>query len=242
MKIMKYFFVSIIAVLLVMPTFNAPSYGGVDEDVKELQKEMSKIKKDIQEMKMLMGLLSQASIDDDPMLGDQNAPLTLIEFSDYQCPYCSRFSREIFPQIKEAYIKTGKVRYVFRDFPIEGIHPKAQKAAEAAQCSGEQDKYWEMHDLLFEKQKALEITDLKGYAAEIGLEMTAFETCLDSGKYEKEIMIDLQAGQMAGVRGTPSFVLGKTTKDGVIEGRFIRGAQPYPEFKKAFEAMLSEEE
>ena len=189
-----------------------------------------------------MGLLSEASIDDDPMLGDKNAPLTLIEFSDYQCPYCSRFTKEIFPLIKEEYIKTGKVRYVFRDFPIQQIHPKAQKAAEAAHCAGEQDKYWEMHDLLFENQQAFEINDLKGYAKEMDLDATDFDACLDSGKYAKEIMNDLRAGQRAGVRGTPSFVLGETTKDGNIKGRFIRGAQPYLEFKKAFEAMLNEEE
>ncbi len=239
---MKNLFVSIIVVFSVMLIVAAPSYGGADKDVRELKQELSKIKRDIREMKMKMGLLSEASIDDDAILGDVDAPLTLIEFSDYQCPYCSRFTKEVFPLIKEEYVKTGKVRYVFRDFPIQRIHPNAQKAAEAAQCAGEQGKYWEMHDLLFEKQKAMEIDHLKSYAKEMGLDVTDFNACLDDGKYAKEIMKDLQAGQRAGVRGTPSFVLGKTTKDGNIKGKFIRGAQPYQEFKKAFEAMLNEEE
>ncbi len=238
----KNIFISTVVLFSFLCIFISPSYGGTNEDIGEIKKELLRVKKDIREMKMLMGLLSEASIDDDPILGDEDAPLTLIEFSDYQCPYCSRFTKEVFPLIKEEYIKSGKLRYVFRDFPIEQLHPQAQKAAEAAHCAGEQGKYWEMHDLLFEKQKAMEIDHLKSYAKEMKLDVTDFNTCLDSGKYAKEIMKDLQEGQRAGVRGTPSFVLGKTSKDGNIKGRFIRGAVPYQEFRKMFEAMLKEEE
>ena len=250
MKSSRLLFVPIIIVLSPWLMPSSPSYAEVEDDIKEIKKDLSEVKKELQEIKRLLKsrpkipprspvpTVSEASIDDDPILGEKDAPLTLIEFSDYQCPFCGRFARDTLPLIKKEFIEKGKVRYVFRDFPVHRIHPQAQKAAEAAQCAGGQDKYWEMHDLIFENQKAMEVENLKGYAEGLGLNMKDFNKCLEDGRYAEEVMKDLAAGGRAGIRGTPSFILGRTTEDGTIKGRLIIGAQPYQIFKTAIEALL----
>lgn len=122
-------------------------------------------------------------VGDAPVKGSKDATLTLIEFSDYQCPFCRRHLETTLPQLDKDYIATGKLRYVFRDFPLESIHAHASKTAEAPHCAGEQGKYWEMHDRLFANQKALAPEKLPEHAQAIGLKAEAFKTCLDSGKY-----------------------------------------------------------
>jgi protein-disulfide isomerase len=138
------------------------------------------------------------------------------------------------PQIEKEYIKTGKVKYVFRDFPIESIHPQAFKAHEAANCAGEQGKYWEMHDRLFSNPKALGEKELQSYASALDLDLQSFDQCLNSGKNAAEIRKDTAEGVKAGVRGTPTFLLGLTEQDPskVKVTMIIRGAQPYSRFKQ----------
>ena len=177
-----------------------------------------------------------------PMLGTPEAPLTLIEFSDYQCPFCRRFADTTLPVLKRDYIETGKLRYVFRDFPLDRLHPQARKVAEAAHCAGDQGKYWAMHDLLFQQQQGLQVDRLKGYARQLGLNARAFEACLDQGKYATKVQQDLDAGTAAGVQGTPGFILGKTQPDGSIQGIAIKGAQPLAAFQQAIERLLGEKE
>ena len=176
-----------------------------------------------------------------PSLGAADAPLTLIEFSDYQCPFCRRFMETTLPELQRDYINTGKLRYVFRDFPLDRLHPQARKAAEAARCAGEQGKYWEMHDLLFRNQKALQVESLTGYARQLGLKAPAFDACLAQGQYAPDIQQDLNEGTAAGVQGTPGFVLGKTRPDGTVQGIFLRGAQPMAAFRQAIERLLGEQ-
>ena len=180
------------------------------------------------------------SIDDDYVKGQTDAKLTVIEFSDFQCPFCERFYRETLPLIEKEYIQTGKVRMVYRDFPMENIHPHAQKAAEAAQCAGEQGKYWEMHDAIFQNQKAIGVENLKKHAKGLGLAADRFNQCLDSSKYAEEVKKDLMDGQAAGVEGTPSFFIGTTGKDKTIQGFPIGGARPYAVFKQTFDRLLEE--
>jgi protein-disulfide isomerase len=177
-----------------------------------------------------------------PMLGAPEAPLTLIEFSDYQCPFCRRFADTTLPVLKRDYIETGKLRYVFRDFPLDRLHPQARKIVEAAHCAGDQGKYWAMHDLLFQQQQALQVDRLKGYARQLGLNARAFEACLDQGKYATKVQQDLDAGAAAGVQGTPGFILGKTQPDGSIQGIAIKGAQPLAAFQQAIEHLLGEKQ
>ncbi len=236
----------ILAVFLTLLFFLGEGIAGdIEKELAEIKKELSEVKRDVQEIKRILTEITkppqpqevQVEIDDDPIIGKVSAPLTLIEFSDYQCPFCARFSRETLPQIKKEYIDTGKVRYVFRDHPLPS-HREAPKAAEAANCAGEQGKYWQMHDRLFEQQSRLSISDLKNHAKDINLSIEHFNQCLDSGKYANEIQKDLQDGQKAGVKGTPSFFLGKSTKDGKIIAYSIRGAQPFETFKGLIEEML----
>jgi protein-disulfide isomerase len=167
-------------------------------------------------------------MDDDPMKGDINAPVTIVEFSDFECPFCERYYSQTYKQIDEQYIKTGKVRYVFRDYPLS-FHPDAQKAAEAAQCAGDQGKFWEMHDMIFENQHAMGVGNLKSYAEGMGLDSQLFNQCLDSGKYSQEVLDDQQDGARYGVSGTPTFF---------INGKIVVGAQPYSVFKEAIDAEL----
>ncbi|MFH1276388.1 MAG: thioredoxin domain-containing protein [Candidatus Woesearchaeota archaeon] len=170
-----------------------------------------------------------ALMDDDAVEGNPNAPVTIVEFSDYECPFCGRFYSQTYGQLKAKYIDTGKVKLVFRDFPLS-FHAQAQKAAEAAECAGEQDKYYEMHDLLFEKGVSGGVNAFKSYAAELGLDTTAFNTCLDSGQMASEIRKDFSDGSRAGVKGTPAFF---------INGKLLSGAQPIQAFEQLIEAELN---
>ncbi len=175
--------------------------------------------------------------DDDPFLGSPNAPVTLVEFSDFQCPFCRKFFREILPEIEEKYIKTGKVRFVYRDFPLSSIHDMAEKYAQAAQCANEQEKFWQMHDKIFVEQEKrgggtvfdYAVTDVKTWAREIGLNGAQFDQCLDADKYAQEVAKDFSDGQAAGVQGTPATF---------VNGRLVPGALPFSQFAAVIEEEL----
>ncbi len=172
----------------------------------------------------------QVSVDDDAVKGDANAPITIIEFSDFQCPFCKRFFDQTLPQIDEKYIKTGKAKLVYRDFPLTSIHEFAAKAGEGAECAREQGKFWEFHDRLFQRQEELKVEDLKKHAADLGLNTVTFNQCLDSGKYTSEVDKDLNEGVTAGVTGTPTFF---------INGVKVVGAVPFSQFEQIIEAELN---
>ena len=145
------------------------------------------------------------------------------------------------PQIETEYIKTGKLKYVALDFPLESIHKNAFKAAEAARCASDQGKFWEMHDRLFANQQALAPNNLPQHAQALELDVRKFQQCLDGGKYAADIRKDLAEGQKAGVTGTPGFFLGLTNpNDPKIKTlRVLKGAQPYASFKEAIDSLLS---
>ncbi|HEY7724179.1 MAG TPA: thioredoxin domain-containing protein [Anaeromyxobacteraceae bacterium] len=161
-----------------------------------------------------------------PAKGEAKAPVTIVEFSDFECPYCSR-AEEVVRQVMKEY--AGKVRVVYRDFPLP-FHPNAQKAAEAAHCAGDQGKYWEMHEKLFASQQALGVPDLKGHAKGLGLDAGKFDKCLDSGDKAKLVESNKRAGADAGVTGTPAFF---------VNGVMISGAQPFGEFKSVIDRELA---
>lgn len=168
--------------------------------------------------------------DDDAVKGDKNAPVTIVEFSDYECPFCEKFYSETYSQIEKNYIKTGKVKFIYRDFPL-GFHQNAQKAAEAAECAGEQGKYYEMHNKLFENGVNGGATSFKQYAKDLGLDQSKFNQCLDSGAMASEIKKDLADGSKLGVSGTPAFF---------INSQEIVGAQPYTVFEQIIEQQLKQ--
>lgn len=177
------------------------------------------------------------SIKGDPYLGNKKSKLVLVEFSEFQCPYCAKYFMTTFNRLKAEYIDTGKVGYVFKDFPLD-FHLQAQKASEAAHCAYDQGKYWEMHDKLFRNQNKLLVPDLKNYAKELRLNSDEFNSCLDSGKHAKLVRDNFNQGQVIGVRGTPSFILGKLTPSGTVEGVLMRGAIPFNAFTAAIESEL----
>ena len=182
------------------------------------------------------------SADNDPIIGDPNAPISIIEFSDFQCPFCARFHIQTLPSILEEYVDQGKVKLIFRDFPIQNIHPNALPASVAAECANEQGKFKEMHDELFENQKewsgvetANAVSLFSQYALEMGLEQEVFDSCLTNGKYIEEIRNDLNDGRTYGVSGTPGFFIGND-QIGYVE---LKGAQPFESFKKVIDAQLN---
>jgi protein-disulfide isomerase len=158
--------------------------------------------------------------------GPKDAPVTLVEFTDFHCPFCARVVATLKDVMQEY---NGKIRWVFRDFPIASLHPQAPKAAEAARCAGEQGKFWEYHDLLFGSQSQTAAADFKRFADQLKLDPKSFGQCLDSGKHQAAVEADIQDGARLGITGTPTFF---------INGRMLVGAQPMENFKKIIEAEL----
>lgn len=223
------------------------------QELEAIKQGQNKLQKDVQDIKTLLqgprrGAVPPAPsqpvnmtlvLDDDPMKGDKNAKVVLVEFTDYQCPFCARHVRDTMPQIDAEYVKTGKVRYVTREFPLESIHPQAFKAAEAALCAGDQGKYWEMHARLFANQRALAPADLASHAQAVGLDPAKFSQCLEGGTKVAKVRKDLADGAKAGVTGTPAFFIGVPDGANVKVARAIRGAHPFASFKEAIDAVLT---
>ena len=165
--------------------------------------------------------------DDEPAKGPEDAPIVLVEYSDFQCPYCARAQPSV-AQVLQTY--GDKVRLVFRDFPL-AMHDNAQLAAEAGQCAAEQGQFWEYHDVLFANARALAASDLQQYATDLGLDMIPFNSCLESGRHTNGVQADLASGQARGVSGTPAFF---------INGRLLSGAQPFSAFQKIIDEELEQ--
>lgn len=191
-----------------------------------------------------------------PPLGSATAPITMVEFADFQCPFCASFFNGAFKKIKANYINTGKVKFYFRDFPFSNLHPDAQKAHQAARCALEQDAFWDIHNKLFENQDHLKIKDLKGYAEQLGLDLEKFSACLASGKYKDAVAADFKTGRDFGVDSTPSFFIGwgdikvdvanldliksQVADHGTAElesGWLVVGAKEFETFKELIENM-----
>ena len=228
---------------------SSDEYKALKKEVESLKEGQKAIQKELEAIKnlLLTRQVSQPprqavlSVEGAPFQGEKNAKLTLVEFFDYQCPYCARHFHQTFPQLVAEYVKTGKVKYVVRDFPLESIHPLAFKAAEAAHCAAEQGKFWEMHQRLMANQGALDLKNLSLHAQAVGLDEAAFTQCLNSGKHAARIRQELDDGEKAGVEGTPAFFLGLTDAN---DSRFkvvrkLGGALPYGNFKQAIESLLA---
>ena len=173
-----------------------------------------------------------------PVLGADDAPVTVVEFADYQCPFCQRFSQNVFPRLEKEYIDTGKVRWVVLNMPL-AFHKDAREAAQAALCAGDQGRFWEMRELLFANPKKLAAEYLAGYAGDLSLDVEAFEACLDSERHLAEIDEDARDASRVGLTGTPSFVVGKSAGD-AVSGKVIVGARPHGAFQQAIEEALEE--
>ncbi len=179
------------------------------------------------------------SLEGQPSKGDPAANVAIVEFSDYECPFSQRHATGVFTQIDQEYVAKGKVRYIYRDYPLT-FHKNAAKAAAAARCAGEQGKFWQMHDILFKNPKNL--TDLVGHAFSAGIDTAKFNACLESGKQDAVVQAEITAAGNAGIQSTPSFLLGYT--DAATQNfhgvRLISGAEPYTLFQTTIDALFAE--
>ncbi|MGS0683304.1 DsbA family protein [Shewanella sp. 125m-7] len=227
------------------------------------QKELSSLKKDISELKQQLSQVSSqvkdihkiamssqrpqyktlptqenfnanASL---PLLGDNKAKLAIIEFSDYQCPYCKRFIDQTFTKLKSNYIDTGKVQYLTRDFPLN-FHPKAKGAAIAANCSLQQNAYWPMRDSLFNNMNQLDDELYLQTATDLSLDMTKFSDCLADEEMLNKVQQDVAYGSSIGIRGTPSFIVGTIENNQLINPRLVVGAQSYETFALLLDELM----
>ncbi len=224
------------------------------KEIEALSVAVKAMQRDLQEIKALLQARPQAppapsaapaenvvlDLRDNPARGERTATLTLVEFSDYQCPFCSRHVRDTAAQIEKDYVATGKVRHVFLDYPLESLHPLAFKASEVAFCAGEQGKYWEMHDRLFANQRTLE--PWAPHAEAVGLDAAKFDACLKSDRPAADVRRDMAEAQKVGVSGTPSFFLAYTDPKSSQVKTLARltGAQPYAAFKAQLDRLLAE--
>ena len=166
--------------------------------------------------------------DGDPAYGPADAPITIIEFSDFQCPYCQRWHNEVWKKLAVEY--PTQIRLVYRDFPLYSIHPDAASAANAAECSNEQNKYWEFHNLLLSGSEGFGEGAYQSYASSLKMDMTSFQQCLDENRYEAEITADFDYASSIGIQSTPTFF---------VNGVALIGAQPYEVFKEVIDLELA---
>jgi protein-disulfide isomerase len=214
-------------------------------DVRALQAEQQQIISRLDELKQLLQPnrqpppVSSLSVRGEMFRGDSGARVAIIEYADFECPYCGEYEREVFPRLLSDYIVTGKVKYFYRDLPLPG-HAHAMPAARAARCAGEQGKYWEMHDSLFANQNALSVPALLDRAQTLGLDKVKFTECQSGEKYTADIQKNFSEAQNLRIDGTPTFFIGVAEPNGdvTIEKR-LAGAAPLDVFKSELDIMLA---
>jgi protein-disulfide isomerase len=226
----------------------------IQQELETLRATQTGMQKELNEIKALLQKLSAPApvVADAPLAGAQfslqgaqikgaaQAQVVLVEFSDFQCPFCASYAATSYPQITREYVDTGRVRYAFMSFPIESLHPLAFKAHVAAACAGDEGRFWEMHDRLFSQQKAADAKALAGYAAAIGLDAPRFDSCLDSESRAAQIRQAMKTGEALGVNGTPTFLIGVIGSDDKFQAlKVISGAKPYSAFKGAIDGVLA---
>jgi len=222
------------------------------EEIQALKRGQEEIRRQLLEIKQLIQSRPAAApaapdvrnvpidLGNRPTKGSTAARLTLIEFSDYQCPFCARHTLDTNPQLQKEYVDSGKVRYVFFDMPLENLHKSAFKAAEATRCAGDQSKYWEMHERLFASQKMLE--PWSAHAQALDLNLTMFDACMNSGKYANAVRADMAVAQQLGINSTPTFFLGVTDPGNPARVKglsLVRGALPFGTFKMEIDKALA---
>lgn len=225
-----------------LPVPHARADGLSSEQAQEIINELKQIRQTLEKMQSPQA----APAPDDKVsyklspggfsMGDAKAPLVMVEYTDFQCPFCQQFHNQAFAQIKANYIDTGKIRFVSRDFPLD-FHENARRAATAGRCAAEQGKYWEMRHVMIVNADQLTADKLASYAEQVKMDVPKFKGCLDSDKFKAQIDQEIAEGGVAGVQGTPSFVLGRL-EDGKLTGVRLVGAMPYAQFDAKIQEML----
>jgi protein-disulfide isomerase len=171
-----------------------------------------------------------------PFVGSRDAPITVVEFTDYECPFCRRFQDETFPTLKAKYIDSGKVRFYVMDLPLD-MHKNALPAAQAARGALEQGRFWPLHDKMQSNGQSLDAESLRDLARDLGLDSNGFQQCISSGRFKDAVRQSVSEAAAKGIRATPTFVVGRSTSAGV-DGDIISGAMPLATFEKEFEEVL----
>lgn len=212
-------------------------------EIAALKKEIADLREDLDSLRATLGRARPViDLAKGHQRGNEEATVALIEFSDYECPFCIRNSRETMPLIEKNYIATGKVLYGFRDFPIDQLHPQAIRGHEAARCAGDQQKFWEMHSLMFGPPGQHTPERLDAAATQAGLDLAAFRTCVSSGVHTAAIRDSVSLAESFGANGTPAFFIGLVdrTTNTVRITRAISGAVPFAQFAQALEGALAQ--
>lgn len=183
-------------------------------------------------------LITELLLTGEPFMGSGNAPLTIVEFSDFECRYCRRFHQQVLPSLKREYIDTGLVRFVHKDLPLP-FHDQARPAAAAARCAGEQNHYWDLYGALFDQQTCLECKGVIEIAKELSLDTSALQACMQREATDTLITANLSEAQLHNIRATPTFVIGPSRKDGKHLGDVVEGAMPWPQFKALIDQQLN---
>jgi protein-disulfide isomerase len=229
-----------LAAILISPAIAGTDDLGVCKQLDELLTEVREIKKMLSAKPAAAAPIQVADAVMDltgvPSIGSSKAAITLVEFTDYQCPYCRRFYSGTFPDLKKRYLDTGKIRFYSMDFPLD-IHANAMLAAQAAHCAAENGKFWELNDKLRMDADALDRENLAGYAQASLIDPATFLKCLDSGRFREDINRSIEVGAALGVRGTPTFVIGRSTERGLKEGSLLIGAIPVSAIESKMEAF-----
>ena len=252
---MKFIFKTLMVVSLLLFSITAWS-ASTKEEIQALSSQVEAMQKDLAEIKTLLKDIKSApapraagpafreqvvSTGNSPYKGKSDATVTLMEWSDYQCPFCARHYREVMPTLITEYVDTGKLKIVMREKPIPSLHRNAMNASMAALCAGDQGKYWEMHNLLFDNQRELGVENLKAFAATIGIDTSQFNECLDGKKHNEQITADIRVSDKLGMSGTPGFVVGLTDQndpDKALMTEYLKGAKPLDSFKAAIDELL----
>ena len=235
-----------ITTLLVSSTPAAPAAQGAPGPTVQQQNE--EILKELRAIRQLLERLTQPAAREPQTakltnltgyaLGSADAPLTMVEFTDLQCPFCRQFATTTFDSIKRDWIDTGRLRYISRDLPLDGLHAQATNAARAARCSGEQGRFWDMRWTLMKNANLLSPAYIRKVAGDLKLDVDAFAACTASRKFDADIQADMDEAQRLGIAGTPTFIVGRTTPTG-IEGPLIVGALDYSRFDAKFKEVLA---
>lgn len=231
--------------------FGKENKSDIQNEIKELRQEQETLHKELNMVRDILirgrrPMPTQAKVSgvefglgNNPVVGKDSAPLVVVEFSDYQCPFCERNAKETYPKVFNKYIKTGKVRYVFMDKPLPS-HDKANEAAEAVRCATEQGKFWKMHEKMFSDPDS--VNDLTGLASSLGLDIKKFKSCVEKQKYSGKIAADLSLANRLDVPSVPGFVIASrdpSNPEKVKGISYIRGAQPFTQFEMKIDRALA---
>jgi protein-disulfide isomerase len=240
-KVLRYGLHALLPMALLLP-LSAQDTGITKQQADEIINELRQIRQLLEKQeKPAAAAQEQAptevklNLDGVEMLGSKDAPLTMVEFTDYQCPFCERFHLTTFPELKKEYIDTGKVRFYSRDMPLD-FHANAMRAAQAARCAADQHQFWTLRSIMGSHPDKLDMASIAGYATDLKMDVPTFRSCVESGKYKNAVQSDVMEAMKIGATGTPTFVIGRSTAEGV-DGELMIGAMPLGMFQDKLKAL-----